>query len=368
MKISAIHVYSIELPVANGPYTYSGGSLYSVSSTVVELVTNCGLTGFGECCPVGPTYAAEHARGAVAALCELAPPLIAENPLAINTIHNCMEKHLNGHNYAKAAVDIALWDLAGKHYGARVCDLLGGAQTEEVPSYYTTGSVTPDEAARIAAEKLNQGFERLQIKVGGREIAEDIETIIKVYEVTGNNMRLAADANRSWTTRDTLFASNALRHVPVVFEQPCNSLAEIITLRKSINHPIYIDESSVDVQTVVNAAGNGWCDGFGFKLTRFAGISGLRQVRDICNACNLPHTCDDAWGSDIIAAACLHVGSTVAPHLNEGVWIAQPYIEGHYDSVNGIKVDQGKIRLPTGPGLGITPERNKLGSPIASYG
>ena len=58
-----------------------------------------------------------------------------------------------------------MWDLAGKHYGARVCDLLGGAQTEEVISYYTTGSVSPDEAARIAVEKRDQGFERLQIKL-----------------------------------------------------------------------------------------------------------------------------------------------------------------------------------------------------------
>ena len=368
MKIIHIHVYSIELPVANGPYTYSGGSLYSVNSTVVEIITDSGLSGFGECCPVGPTYAAEHARGAVAALAELAPALIGENPLAFNTIHNCMESHLHGHSYAKAAIDIALWDIAGKHYDARICDLLGGAQTENVPSYYTTGSVTPDEAARIAIEKRDQGFERLQIKVGGRDIAEDIETIIKVYEAVGNNMRLAADANRAWTTRDAIFASNALQHVPIVFEQPCNSLTDIITIRKLISHPIYIDESSIDIQTVVNAAGQGWCDGFGFKLTRFGGISGLRQVRDICKASNLPHTCDDAWGSDIIAAACLHVGATVDTQLNEGVWIAQPYIEGHYDSDNGIKIEQGKIRLPQGPGLGITPERDKLSSPVASYG
>ena len=109
-----------------------------------------------------------------------------------------MENHLRGHNYAKAAIDIALWDITGKHYGARICDLLGGAQTEDVPSYYTTGSVTPDEAARIAIEKRDQGFERLQIKVGGRDIAEDIETIIKVYEAVGLSLIHISEPTRPY--------------------------------------------------------------------------------------------------------------------------------------------------------------------------
>lgn len=368
MKISEIHIYQVNLPVANGPYTYSGGALHEVDSTIVEVVTDTGLRGYGECCPVGPTYAAEHALGARAALAEVTPHLPGENPLSITGIHNNMEDHLHGHGYAKAAVDIALWDLAGKHYGARVCDLLGGAQTENVISYYTTGSVSPDETARIAIDKRDQGFERLQIKVGGRPIEIDIEAIRKAWEAVGTDMRLAADANRGWTTRDALIASDALAGIPVVFEQPCDTLAEIANIRAQVRHPIYLDESSKDISTVVTAAGQGLCDGFGLKLTRFNGITGLSTVRDICNARNLPHTSDDAWGGDILAAACLHVGATVDPRLNEGVWIAQPYIEGHYDDENGIKIEGGKIKLPSGPGLGVTPDTDKFGSPVASYG
>ena len=214
---------------------------------------------------------------------------------------------------------------------------------------------------------MTKDSERLQIKVGGRPVAIDIEAIRKVWERVGSDMRLAADANRGWTTRDTLFASSALAGVPVVFEQPCATMAEIATIRTQIQHPIYLDENTTDLSTVISAAGMGLCDGFGFKLTRLGGISNLRIARDICQARNLPHTCDDAWGGDILAAACLHVGATVAPHLNEGVWIAQPYIEGHYDSQNGIKISAGKIQLPAGPGLGITPQLEKFGRPVAIY-
>jgi L-alanine-DL-glutamate epimerase-like enolase superfamily enzyme len=368
MKITEIRVYQVDLPVRNGPYTYSGGALYEVDSTIVALMTDSGLEAYGECCPVGPTYAAEHALGARAALAQMAPHLIGQDPLNMNSIHACMEAQLCGHAYAKAAIDIALWDLRGKHYGARVCDLLGGAQSENVISYYTTGSVSPDEAARIAVEKRDQGFERLQIKVGGRPVDIDIEAVRKVREAVGNDMRLCADANRGWTARDALFASDALSGIPVVFEQPCDSLEEIRSIRRQIRHPIYLDEGSKDIGTVISAAGQGLCDGFGLKLTRFGGISGLARVRDICKARHMPHTCDDAWGGDILAAACLQVGATVDPRLNEGVWIAQPYIEGHYDPENGIKIEGGRIRVPSGPGLGITPDLEKFGRPVAIYG
>ena len=110
------------------------------------------------------------------------------------------------------------------------------------------------------------------------------------------------------------------------------------------------------------------CDGFGFKVTRLGGLTQLRAARDICKANAMPHTCDDAWGGDIIAAACTHIGATVTPKLNEGVWIAQPYIEGHYDSENGIEIKDGHIALPTGPGLGINPDKEVFGEPFASFG
>ena len=169
MKITAIRVYRIPLPLKS-PYRFAGGELSNVESTVVKITTDAGLSGFGECCPCGPTYAPEHAAGARAALQALAPHLIKTDALALNRCHDVMEQHLNGHAYAKAAIDIALWDLAGKHHGARICDLLGGARSEKVPSYHAIGSTTPDEAARIAREKKQQGFSRLQVKVGGRPV------------------------------------------------------------------------------------------------------------------------------------------------------------------------------------------------------
>ncbi|MGB1254770.1 MAG: mandelate racemase/muconate lactonizing enzyme family protein [Thiolinea sp.] len=366
MVIREIHLYQHALPVKNGPYTMANARVWALDTTLIKVVADNGLVGWGETCPVGPTYAESYASGARAALTEMAPGLLGAelNPLALR---RKMDSLLNGHRYAKAALDIAAYDLLGKATGMRVADLLGGATVEQVPSYYASGVGSPDEIARIAADKLAEGYPRMQIKVGGRPVDIDIEVIHKVWETVGRKMRLAVDGNRGWTTRDTLRVSRECQHIPFIMEQPCNTLEEIAAIRYQLNHAVYIDENSVDLNTVIRAVGDGLCDGFGMKVTRIGGLHAMATFRDICEARSMPHTCDDAWGGDIIAAACTHIGATVQPHLLEGVWLAQPYIEGHYDEANGIRIEGGHIRLPDGPGLGVVPDEAQFGAPVASF-
>lgn len=153
-----------------------------------------------------------------------------------------MDACLNGHNYAKAAVDIAAHDLMGKSLGVNVADLLGGAVTDRVPSYYATSVGNPDDIARLAKEKRKEGYPRLQVKVGGRPAEIDIETIAKVWEgIRESGIRLAVDGNRGWTTRDALRVSRELPHVPCIMGQPCNSIQELEKIRTQINHGIFMD-------------------------------------------------------------------------------------------------------------------------------
>ena len=368
MKIAEIHIYHHELPVKNGPFVMAKALVESLSTTIVKIVSDSGLVGWGETCPVGPTYAPSHAAGARAALNEIAPGLLGESALAPLAVRRVMDGQLNGHRYAKAAIDIAVYDLLGKHTGMRVAELLGGVATDSVPSYYSSGVDTPEEIARIAAEKMAEGFPRMQVKVGGRPVELDSEVMRRVWETVGRGMRLAVDANRGWTTRDAILVSQQCRDIPFVIEQPCNTIEEIAAVRQQLNHPVYADESSEDINTVLRLIGERLVDGFGMKVTRIGGLLAMATFRDICEARSLPHTCDDAWGGDIIAAACTHVGATVKPNLMEGVWLAQPFIDGHYDPENGIRVVDGHIPLPQGPGLGIRPDESQFGQPAASFG
>jgi L-alanine-DL-glutamate epimerase-like enolase superfamily enzyme len=367
MKIQEIHIYQHDLPVKNGPYTMANAEVWALDTTLARLVADNGLVGWGETCPVGPTYAPGHALGARAALIEMAPGLIGADLLGMRTLHRKMDGLLNGHAYAKAAIDIAAHDLLGKYTGLSVSELLGGATTNRVPSYYATGIGTPDDIARLAREKMAEGYPRLQIKVGGRPVEIDIEVIRKVWEVVAGKLRLAVDGNRGWTTRDALRVSRECPDIPFIMEQPCNTVEDLQAIRSQVSHAIYMDENSIDLATVFRAVGTGLVDGFGMKVTRIGGLQPMACFRDICEARNLPHTCDDAWGGDIIAAACTHIGATVNPRLLEGVWLAQPYIEGHYDSKNPVRIEAGHIALPSGPGLGILPDEEQFGAPVASF-
>ncbi len=367
MKIKSIDIYNHKLPVKNGPYTMANAEVWSLDTTLVKITIDNGVFGWGETCPVGPTYAESHVLGARAALIQMAPGLIGAEIDGIRKLHRHMDSLLEGHNYAKAAIDIATYDIIGKQTHQHVADILGGAVTERVPSYYATGVGAPNDIVRIAKEKMKEGYPRLQVKVGGRPVEIDIEVIRKVWEAIGNNMRLAVDANRGWTKRDAIRVSRECQDIPFIMEQPCNTAQDLYTLRTQVSHPIYMDENSVDIATVTQSIGTGRIDGFGMKVTRLGGLQPMMTFRDICEANDIPHTCDDSWGGDIIAAACTHIGSTVSPRLLEGVWIAAPYIDGHYDEANGIKITGGHIALPKGSGLGILPDETKFGKPIASF-
>jgi L-alanine-DL-glutamate epimerase-like enolase superfamily enzyme len=368
MRISAIHVYQIDLPVIGGPFRMASTTVDSMDSTVVEVVTDSGITGYGETCPVGPVYQPQHALGARAGLQEMAAGLIGQNPLQLELIRACMERALNGTRYAKAALDIACWDILGKAYGTRVCDLLGGPFRELVDSYYSIGVMPADQAAEMAREKMGQGFRRLQLKVGGRSLEEDVAAIRKVSECLKSDVTLVVDGNRGWTTRDARMVSLQCMDLPLVLEQPCFSYEEIAALKGQVVHPVFLDEGAEDLGVVLRAIGDRAVDGFALKCTRVGGISAMRTIRDVCRASRLPLSCDDSWGGDIIAAACTHLGATVEPGLFEGAWIAAPYIQGHYDPDNGIQLQDGKITLPKGPGLGIVPEVSQWGDPVMSFG
>ena len=367
MRIKQIDIFGFELPVKGKPYTMAKTRVTHLDTTIVKVTSDKGHVGWGETCPVGPVYAESHALGARAALSQMAPNLIG-CPILPLDVHRAMDDSLKGHNYAKAAIDIALYDLLGKDLGLPVAALLGGAASQSVPSYYATGVDTPDEVARIVREKISEGYPRIQVKVGGRAVEIDIETTQKAWEVIqGKDVKLAVDGNRGLPTRDAMRLSRECQHVPFVMEQPTNTLHELRALRPQINHPIYMDEAGVDLNIVMRAAAEGLIDGFGMKVTRLGGLMNMVTFRQMCDSFSMPHTCDDSWGGDIIAAACTHIGATVKPTLNEGVWLAEPYISTPYDETGGIKIVDGHITVPEGNGLGITPDESLFGPAYASF-
>ena len=127
MKITAVRVYQIDLPLHEGSYKWSGGNAVSVfDSTVVAVETDAAITGWGEVCPLGPAYLPAYAAGARAGIMELAPHLISADPTSLGTLNDRMDSAMRGHPYVKSAIDMACWDILGKVSGLPVATLMGG--------------------------------------------------------------------------------------------------------------------------------------------------------------------------------------------------------------------------------------------------
>src|SRR5262245_29359091 len=182
-------------------------SLEAVDATVVEVVTEGGLVGYGETCPLGPLYQPQHALGARAALAEFAPHLLGQDAGLVRGLVTVMDEVLTGHSYAKAAIEIAGWDLLGKACGMRGCDLLGGAGRERGPAYVALSLASPNETGRMAEQRQDEGYTHLQLKAGGRSAEEDVAAIRSVASVLRPGSRLVVDANRSWTTGHAITVS-----------------------------------------------------------------------------------------------------------------------------------------------------------------
>ena len=368
MRITEIRVHRHEIRVDGGRYQMAISAVASLDSTVVEIVTDVGLHGFGETTPLGPTYQPQHALGARAAIAQMAPAMLGVDPRRLELVRRAMDGALNGHNYAKTAIDVACWDLRGKAYDERICDLLGGTDQSSVPSYF---GVMPDTAAAtadMARAKQDAGYRRLQVKVGGRPLAEDIEATRAVAAVIDPDTRLLVDANRGWTGRDTIEFSTACRNVRLSIENPCRTYDEHRAVASKLHHPLFLDECSTDIGAVNRAIQDGVAQGFGMKLSRIGGLTPLQTVRDLCIHHAVPLTIDDTWGGDLTAAATIHMGATVPSAFYEGTWISAPYQHDAYPTHSPtIRPVDGRIHIPDGPGLGVIPATEAWGEPVAIF-
>jgi len=221
VKITRIRCYQVDLPLHEGSYKWSGGkSVTTFDSTVVQLDTDAGVTGFGEVCPLGPYYLPAYAQGVRAGVAELGPHLLGEDPCQLGRLNRTLDAALKGHPYVKSGIDMACWDILGKATRLPVCTLLGGRYGNDFHLYRAISQEAPEAMARRVAEYRAEGYRRFQLKVGG-DPADDIARIRAVADKLHVGDRLIADANTGWLMHDAMRVVRAVRDVDVYIEQPC---------------------------------------------------------------------------------------------------------------------------------------------------
>ncbi len=366
MKISAIRVYQVDLPLVEGRYSWSEGKYVEVfDSTVVELLTDDGCAGYGEVCPLGPFYLPAFGAGARAGIGELASSLIGQDPTAIGPINQLMDKALLGHPYVKSAIDMACWDLLGKASGKSVCQLMGGKFGESVALYRAISQRPAGEMAENVAAYRAEGYTKFQLKVGG-DPADDIERIHAVAGVLSAGEILIADANTGWRVDDAIRVVNAVSELDVYIEQPCRSYEHCLTIRRRTSLPFILDENITGIESLMRAHNDGAMDVINLKISKVGGLSKARQIRDLCVSLNIPMTIEDSWGGDIITAAIAQLAHSTPEELRFTATDFNSYVSvqnatGAPQRVNGRMVASDE------PGLGVELNMDALGEAVAEY-
>ena len=355
-------MFGYGLRYAHGEYVMSGGrSVAALASTLVRVTSDSGLEGWGETCPLGPTYLEAHADGARAALRVLAPALLGVDAGNPHAVQDAMDGALRGHAYAKSALDIACWDLLGQALGVPVSTLLGGVRSPDFPLYVAIPLGPAEAMVQHVRDRRAEGVRHFQLKLG----ADPREDAARVRAVLEEDLDVVvADANGGWRLQDAVIAARALEGLDrVLFEQPCPTLEECLVVRERTTLPMVLDEVITDVQTLIRAYGA--MEGINLKIGRVGGLTKARLIRDLGSELGLRFTIEDSWGGDVTTAAVSHLAASTAP---DHLLMASFMNDWTLDHVAGYEPHslRGRGAAPTTPGLGLEVDTERLGTCIES--
>ena len=319
------------------PFRISRG-VQQVASNAVVQINHKEHTGYGEAAP--DEYYGENVETVLTCITTFAGNL-GDDPFATEDILNNLDHLIRLNPSAKAAVDMALYDLVGKMLNVPVYKLLGLNPARTPHTSFTLGIDSPANMAKKAL--LARDYPILKVKVGTKNDVANLEAIREV-----SNATIRVDANAGWTPREAIKTINALAPYNIEFvEQPVHprDLDGMRLVRENVPLPIIADESCVTVDDIPRVVG--CVDGINIKLMKCGGI---RHALKMIHAARAHHL--------QIMIGCMIESSlaiTAAAHLTPLVDYAD--LDGHLlidnDPYEGVKVVNSKLVLPDRPGLGV---------------
>ena len=341
-----------------------------VPSIVVRVNTDEGISGLGEATTM-TWYFNETQEGMMKLLEFYEQLLIGEDPFDVVNAHCRMDlatgEDAPGCHSARAAIDMALYDIIGKAQNRPVYEVLGGAYRTEFEMLTNLYEDTPEEKAKACKESVRKGFRGLKIKVGDilltegwsmQNLRKEKDKLIAALEAVPPDIYVDADANQSWTNAkiavnivEELFQDKYYPNLSL--EQPLHYLdiSGHSYLRRSLRTPIILDESVLSPEAMFQVAKHDAADRIVLKLNRVGGFWPARKVISIAEAASI--------GISVDTMPFTKLGDTANCHL--AATIKDPYpvdAEGHlwFDANpfrGGIEIKNGRATLPKEPGLGV---------------
>jgi D-galactarolactone cycloisomerase len=371
MIISAVRTHILEAKLSQ-PFAYSRAWYDTRTAMVVEIETDTGLIGWGEC--YGP------ARMTAAVVQSVTPWLIGEDPLRTDYLWQMIYARLRDHGQkgvvieGLSGIDIALWDIKGKHFGVPAHRLLGGPLRTEVQAYatglYRRMSGDPlrylaEEAAGYVAE----GFKAVKLKVGFG-VEEDAAVTRAVREAIGPDVALMVDANHAYDAVAAIRLGRLIEPYDIGwFEEPVppEDLAGYRAVKAALSIPVAGGECEFTRYGFRDVLTSQAIDIIQPDTCAAGGLSECKKIADMAEAFGVrynPHV----WGTGIAIAASLQLLAVLPAHTPVSLTPLQPMLEFDRTEhpirqsllVQPIEHTGGIVRVLDGPGLGIEVDRDAL--------
>jgi D-galactarolactone cycloisomerase len=371
MKIAELRTYVLETPLQQ-PFHWSVDRTTVRKSCIVEIVTDTGVTGWGEC--FGP------ARPNAAVVQSFRDHLIGADPLASDVIWQNLYNRFRDQGQkglivsGLSGVDIALWDIKGKAFGAPIHQLMGGPMRRRVQAY-ATGTYRLDDGDPLdyviqeVRERLAEGFTAIKLKIG-LDFEEDIALIRAVRAEIGPESQLMLDANHAYDAAEAIALGRRVADQNIGwFEEPVvpEDLASYREVKAAQPVPVAGGECEFTRWGFINIMVTRAMDIVQPDTCAAGGLSECKKIADMATAFGIryiPHV----WGTGISIAAALQLLGAI-PHTPARLRPREPLLEFDRSEhpfrqavlVEPLEQHGGWVDIPTGPGLGIEINRAALG-------
>ncbi|QED46823.1 mandelate racemase/muconate lactonizing enzyme family protein [Cytobacillus dafuensis] len=359
MKITTIELYAIHLPL-HVPFVVSYHTYDYMPSIIVKIETDEGIIGYGE------GVADEHVTGesleGVYHILKstLAPVLIGQNPLEIEKIHDLMNKTIYGAPTAKAAIDIACFDIMGKKLQQPVYQLIGGRYHDEFPITHVLSIAEPDQMAAEAAFMVEEGYKSFKMKVG-TNVSKDVERIQAVRECVGEDIAIRVDVNQGWNNSATaLVALKQLQDCDLDWvEQPvvADDIDGMVEIKSKTMIPLMIDEGLRGQREMLEIIQKRAAHKVNIKLMKCGGILPAVKLAHQAELAGIECQIGSMVESSIGSAAGFHVA--FSKKIITSVELTGPL--KFSKDVGNLHYDVPFIHLTDKPGLGIEMNEKVLG-------
>lgn len=365
MKITRIEAIPVCVPLKPGMTAKTAHGEHATSPyVIVRVETDSGLIGLGEA-TVSALWSGET-QGTVLTLIReyLAPALIGHDPRDITAIRRVMDFLVKLNPFTKSALEMALWDLAGKSAGLPVYQLLGGKARNLIRIKLVVWARDIEGSRRMAEQHLALGVTCVKVKTGLDPLS-DIARVRAVREVCGPDIPITIDSNCGWTIQQARHCLRELRDVNLLLaEQPIppGDFAALADLRRESVVPIMADESVFTLQDAWQLSVHRSADIFSIYPGKHGGISATADIVAVARAAGLRCTIGSNLELGIGTAAMLHVAAafpevdtdafpadTIGPFYHEADLITAP-----------LQLGPPAALVPAGPGLGVELDETQL--------